>query len=309
MDGKILLYQLRQLLEEPSTSSYLDDRTSYDFLYEAACAYAEITKSLTGSQTITTTATTSAYALNNDYMNLYVTNDRNEYVIKYYDGSGYYYIPWRDYGPVFYQNSTTDQSIPNSFSIVDASFESNISSAATSTGTATLGECNLTDTGQTFLTTISPGDPVHNTTDASDGIVLAVTSNTVCVVALFGGTNNYVTSGDSYVIVPQGRKSLLLDPASLTAGHTITIPYVVKPMPVYSYSRRYRFDATVMPAIVKYAAWLYKYRDREANFGDRWYQVWEAAVRRHKGASDKSFNKGRWGVNFQKRTLTDRSYR
>ena len=36
MDGKDLLRRVRQLLGEASTGTYLDERTTYDFLYAAA---------------------------------------------------------------------------------------------------------------------------------------------------------------------------------------------------------------------------------------------------------------------------------
>jgi hypothetical protein len=309
MDGKILLYQLRQLLEENATSSFLDERTSYDFLYEAAIEYARITRCLTGTQTITTTASTSSYDLNDDYLYMYAGTDRNEYWLKYYDGNGTYYPTWRDYDAIAFNNNSNATDIPSNFSIVDTALADNIGSTATSTNAAVLGECNLIDTTQAFLSTASAGDTVHNIDDASDGIVLQVVSNSALNVALFGGTNNYFTAGDDYVVVPQGRKILAVDPPSLTAGHTITFSYIAKPMPVYAQTRRYRFDATAMPAIVKYAAWLYKYRDREPNVGDRWYQYWDQSVRKNLSYTNKSLNRNSFKVNYNKRTLIDRSYR
>jgi hypothetical protein len=309
MDGKILLYQLRQLLEESSTSSFLDDRTSYDFLYEAAIEYAKVTRAITGTQTITTAAGFSGYNLNDDYLYMYITDDKNQYAIKYYDGNSNYFPTWREYGPIVYNNQTAATSIPDSFSIIDADFGANISSTTTAAGAEVLGECSLTDGTQGFLLTASAGDTVHNITDGSDGMVLQVSSNSVLQVALFGGSGNDFTNGDSYVLVPQGRKKLIVDPPSLTSGHIITFQYIAKPMPVYAEARRYRFDATAMPAIVKYAAWLYKYRDREPNMGDRWYQHWEASIRKHLSYTNKSLNRTNWKVNFNKRTLTDRSYR
>jgi hypothetical protein len=309
MDGKILLYQLRQLLEENATSSFLDDRTSYDFLYEAATEFTKITRALTGSQTITTVANQSSYNLNSDYLYMYPTSDRNEYFIKYFDGASYFYPVWRDYADTVYSNNTTATSIPSSFSILDAPFQNTISSTATANGLEFLGECSLVDSTQTFLSTVSPGDSIHNTSDGSDGIIINVLSDTIIAVALFGGTLNGFTSGDDYIIVPEGRKMMVLDPAPLTSGHTITFKYIAKPMPVYSQLGRYRFDATAMPAITKYAAWLYKYRDREANTGDRWFQYWEKSIRQNLSYTNKSLNRNSWKVNFNKRTLNDRSYR
>jgi hypothetical protein len=311
MDGRMMLYQLRQLLQESDSSSFLDDRTSYDYLYEAACELVSALKLGTASQTITTTATTSLYDLNADYLCLYVKNDFNDYVIKYYDGSGYYWPSFRDEAFIFQENSTSDSSIPNNFSIVDEStVPVNETGTATADGATTNGECTLTDAAGGFVVAgVSAGDQIHNTTDLSDGVVLSVTDATHLQVALFGGTANDWTSADAYTLIPQTRRQLFLDPPSLTAGHVITIKYVPKPSPVYSDFRTYRVPSHYLPAIVKYAAWLYKYRDREPNFGDAWYKYWEMQLRKYHANENRSPAKQKWTVNMTKRTLRDRSMR
>jgi len=311
MDGKLMLYQVRQLLQESSGSGFLDDRTTYDYLFEAACELTSALKLSTASQTITTTATTSLYDLNADFLCLYVKNDTNDFVIKYYDGSGYYWPTFRDEGFIFQENSLTDSSIPNNFSIVDEStIPTNETGTATSDGAASNGECTLTDTAGLFTTSgIFAGDLVHNTTDGSDGVVLVVTDATHLQTALFGGTNNDWTSADAYTIVPQTRRQLYLDPPSLTAGHTITVRYVPKPSPVYSSFRSYRIPSHYMPAVIKYAAWLYKYRDREPNFGDAWFKYWEMQLRKYHANENRSPARQRWTINMTRRTLDDRSMR
>ena len=310
MDGKLMLYQLRNLLQESSTSSFLDDRTSYDFLYEAACELVSTLRLLTASQTITTVATTSKYNLNADYLCQYVRNDSNEYVLKYYNGSGYYWTSYRDEGFIFQENSTSDASIPNNFTIVDkATLPTNVTGTTSAAGAAVAGECTLTDATAAFTTYVATGDLVHNSTDVSDGVVVSVTSASAVVTALFGGTNNDWTNADAYVIVPQTRRQLFLDPPSLTAGHTITFQYVAKPNPVYSDHRSYRIPSHYMPAVVKYAAWLYKYRDREPNFGDGWYKYWETQIRKYQANENRSPTRQRFGVNFSRNTYGDRSMR
>jgi hypothetical protein len=311
MDGKMMLYQLRNLLQESSTSSFLDDRTSYDYIYEAACELVAALKLLTASQTITTVATTSKYDINANYLCLYVRNDSNDYVIKYYDASGYYWPTFREQSYIFQENSTADAAIPNNFSIVDeATLASNETGTATSDGAASGGECTLTDTAGAFvLSGVSAGDQIHNTTDGSDGVVLAVTDATHLQTALFGGTNNDWTSADAYTLVPQSRRQLLLDPPSLTAGHTITFQYIARPDPVYSSYKTYRIPAHYMPAVIKYAAWLYKYRDREPNFGDGWYKYWEVQLRKAQANEGRMPSKQRFGVSFSRGTYGDRSMR
>jgi hypothetical protein len=309
MDGKMMLFQVRQLLQESDNSSFLDDRTTYDYLYEAACELVSTLKFTTATQTITTTATTSLYDLNADFLSLYMKNDFNIYIIMYYDSSGYYWPTFRDESFIFQDNSLSDSSIPNCFSILDqASLPTNVTGTVTANGSASNGECTLTDAGTSFTSTVSIGDQVHNTTDGSDGVVLSV-ADTSLVTAMFGGTAGDWTSADAYVIVPQTKRQLLLDPPSLTAGHTVTVKYVPKPNPVYSDFRSYRLPTHYIPAIIKYAAWLYKYRDREPNFGDAWYKYWDMQIRKYHANENRLPSKTRWTVNMRKGSHYDRSMR
>jgi hypothetical protein len=186
---------------------------------------------------------------------------------------------------------------------------SNISATATSTSAVASDLAPLVDSAASFSTTVNPLDLIHNVTDSSDGLVISVTNGTTLQTKLWGGTNNFWTSGDTYIIVPQGRKSLVVDPPSNVSGHTITVPYIQKPNPVYSKYASYRFDPMFGPAIVKYAAWLFKYRDREPQYGDAWYQYWSNAIARATAVTNKAYDRTRFRVNMIKRSLYDRSYR
>lgn len=272
MDGKTLLYALRQLLEEDSSSGFIDDFTSYNFLNEAAIRLAQVSHYLKATDTITTVASTSAYDLNADYMGLYLKNSSKNYFITYNDGTTNTFVTWTPYEKIVYgDQSGTTASIPGRFSIVDkSSLSSQVTGTVTSTATATGGKSTLTDTSGDF-SNVEAGDWVHNTTDSSDGIVVSKTSSTVLSTALFNGTNDYWTSGDAYVIQPQGRLQLVVDPPSSTAAHTITVNYLQRPAPVYTSYDVFRYPREYTPSLVKYAAWLYKYRDREPNYGDKWY--------------------------------------
>lgn len=307
MDGLTLRTQLQYALRELSNSEFLDEKTSYDFLYEAALELNRITQALNGTQSITTTASTSAYNLNPDFQCLRVMNDRNERVVKFDDGNSESWISERPYESVLYDNNSDETATPVSISITD--YET---SATNLTGTA--GATDAVSTNDTTLSgssfgSVAVGDLVHNTTDGSQGIVTAVTSATSLETRLFYGTNNYWTSGDSYVIVPQGRKRLVVDPPNSTAGYTITVPYVQKPTPVYSPYRSYRFDSSFGPALVKYAAWLYKYRDQEPNKGDAWFKYFMQQAKGAVGATNKAYDRSRFRVNFVRRSFGDRSYR
>jgi len=310
MDGKSLTNGLADVLNETvSSSDFLSSRASYDFIYEAALEFCRRTRVLTKTQTITTVADQAAYDLDADFLMLYLRDPQNRYIVKYTDSSSNdYFLPFRNYEAVEYGNQQTSAYVPSNFSIIDNStLTSRITGTATSAGAESNGETTLTDSTAPFAS-VEVGDDIHNTTDGSDGIVLSVTSTSALVTALFGGTDNDWDSSDAYVIVPQGRKKLVLDAPPSTAGHTVTIHYVQKPDPVYSSYMTYRFDRQYAPALIKYAAWLYKYRDSEPNTGDSWYRYWDQQCRMAARTEHKSLNKTTMRVNMMKRAYEHRSY-
>jgi hypothetical protein len=275
MDGKTLKYALRNLLEEDSSSGFIDDLTSYNFLNEAAVNLQQKAKYLKAADTITTVAETSKYDLNGDYMGLYLKNSSKKQFIKYSDGTNTSFITWTPHEKIVYGNNTTSVSIPSRFTVAGkASLDSQVTGTTSAVGAATGGKSTLTDTTADF-SDIEAGDWVHNTSDTSHGIVISKTSSTVLTTALFNGTADDWTSGDAYIIQPQGRLQLIVDPPSSTAAHTITVDYLQRPAPVYTDYDVFRYPREFTPALVKYAAWLYKYRDREPNYGDKWYIAFE----------------------------------
>jgi len=300
MDGKTLLYKLRNLLQEDSSSGYMDDRSSYNYLYEAAVSFVSRTKCLRATQEVTTVAETSEYTLNADYIELYLKTPDNKFFAKYNDGSTDSFIYEKEYEDIIYENNTTSVSVPSNFCIIDDStLDSQVTGTTTSAGAASGGQCTLTDTTGDF-SDVSAGDIVHNTTDGSDGIVLSKTSSTVLVTALFGGTNNDWSSSDAYVIQPQGRMKIKLVPPPSTSSHTATVYYIQRPAPVYSDYGVYRFPSQYADAIVKFAAWLYKYRDDDPNFGDAWFKFWDADVRRYAQIMKGSGRRTKFSVSFKK---------
>lgn len=300
MNGADYLRRLQELMNEDSNSGWLDERSSYDYFYEAATEFVDRTACLKSSQTLTTVADQSEYNLKPDFLRLYAKNDDNEYIIKYYDGSDYSFPTRKDYGELFYDNNSTSVQTPSEFAIIDAELPSQITGTATSNGSASAGESTLTDSSADF-SDVYPGASVVNTTDGSSGIVLEQASQTSLVTALFGGTNNEWATSDAYVIQPEGRYKIVLDPPPSTAGHTVVVPYVQTPQPVYSAYRSYRFPRQYSPALVKYAFWLYKYRDREPNYGDAMYKFWIAQIGRYIASVSAAVNKTAMPVNFKKR--------
>lgn len=296
-DGQDLIRRLRELLNEESGSNWLDTRTCYDYFYDAACDFVDRTGCLRSSQTITTVADQDEYNLNPDFLRLYLRNSGGEYFLKYYDSSNYTFPVWKDYDAIYGQsNRQTAQ--PYHFCIIDAALPSQVTGTTTAVGASTGGQSALTDSTADF-SDCAAGDHVHNTTDGSTGIVLSKTSTTVLQTALFGGTNNDWTSGDAYVIQPQGRYKLVLDPIPSTSAHSIYVPYVKRPDPVYSSYGVYQFTNTSV--IVKYAFWLYKYRDREPNFGDAMYKFWDAEVSKKAGSINAGQRPNGFTVNLKRR--------
>ena len=276
MDGKDLSRRVRQLLNEPSTSTFIDARTTYDYLYEGAKAWVLISKCLRKEQEITIVDGTQTYTLDGDFLGHYL-KEEGDFFIKYYDETNYYFLDFKPYEEIIYDNNTTEQSIPDYWGITtDPTLDSQITGTASAAGASTGGKSTLAAATAKF-TDVTPGDVVHNTTDASDGVIIAVATDfKSCTTCLFGGTGNDWTSADAFVIQPRGRLLLVFDPPPSTDDHTATVYALQKPPPVYSDYDVYPFAFDYAEALAKYAAWLYKYRDSEPNMGDAFYMYFKA---------------------------------
>ncbi len=255
------------------------------------------------SQSITTVADQTDYTLNADFIRLYRVNRLDRHFIKYNDGTSNYWPTEKDEDSVILADNTTSQSIPDNFYITDdKTLDSLVTGTATSSGALSAGKTTLTDTAGDF-TDVSAGDNIHNTTDGSMGIVISKTSSTVLVTALFGGTDNDWDSSDAYVIQPQGRYKIVLDPPPSQASHTVTVFYTQKPVPVYSDYDHLRFPIEYDRAMLSYAAWLYKYRDREPNFGDSFFVAFDNIVRRSAYNTNRAQGRNRVNVDFKRRQV------
>jgi hypothetical protein len=294
MNGKALLSRLNKRLYESSTSAFMDDFTSYQFFYEAATELAKRTKVFQKTQTITTVAGTAGYDLEPDFVELWIRKSDEVPVIRINDGTNNTFIPEaaRGYDDIVMGDlSSTSAAIADRFAIIpNVSLESQITGSATSTAAVSLGIATLTDTAAD-LTTVKPGDYISNTTDGSDGIVTAITSTTEVDTALFGGTNNDWTSGDSYVVQPQSRWQIVLDPPPSTAGYTVTVWYIARPDPVFHDMGIYPFPSEYHASLVEYAAWKYKEQDSEYNFGEAHYAAWEDGVKKAVGAINRGLRR------------------
>ena len=308
MDGQEMKYRVQLLLDEETGGDFLDEKTVYDFLNEGALEVARLTSALTTTQSITTVADQTGYTLNANYLKMYLKDRSGYFFVKYNDGTNNTFIKWVPYEDIIISDDTTSVLIPTRFSITDdPTLDSQEAGTATGSGSlgASSGEATLTDSAADF-SDVSAGDIVHNTTDSSSGVVVSKTSSTVLVTALFpndpsASVDKDWDSSDAYVIQPQGRFRLVLDPPPSTADHTITFYYVHKPAPVWSAFRTFRYPPHLNLATIKYAAWLLKYRDREPSFGDKLFVMADNSMRRSKYDMDKSLNRSRIRVNMKVR--------
>ena len=281
MDGYTLSHDVQELLNEDSTSGFIDDKFTYDCLFEAATQFADLTGIIKKHTTLTTVDGQSEYNLPADFNRLYMRDSTKRLFVRLYDTSAYYWIYYKPYEDIILENQTDEQEVPNDFAIIQKdALVDNVTGTATSDGASTHGLAVLADTAATFTTYVTVGDTIYNTTDGSRGIVTKVTDANNITTALFGGTSNDWTSADVYGIIPKPRMQMVFNPTPSTSGYSIEVWYIAKPEPVYSDYSQYNIDNAYRSALAKYAAWLYKYRDREPNYGDKWYILFDSSVRR-----------------------------
>jgi hypothetical protein len=282
--------RMLQILNEASTSGIINSRLTYDFLNEGARDWVIQTECLTAEATLTTVASTADYVLPADYLGLYMKHD-GKYFVKYYDGTNYTFIDFREYASIYWENDTTAVDIPNYFTIRDyGSIYAQVTGSANADGAATGGRCQLSVAASTF-TNVSAGDIIHNTTDGSTGVVLSKTSTTAIYVALFGGTGNDITSADAFVIQPRGRLMVTLNPPPETATQYVYVPYLQAPDPVYHDYGVFRINFDYTEALANYAAWKYKYKDKAADYGDKFFQVYMNEISKYRRQTTKAFAK------------------
>ena len=288
---------------------WFDLRTGYDFLYEAARDFAKEVKAVHSTCTLTTAVSLTwppIYPLPPDFMEIMTEDDYGDKKILLTSGSASIWIPRVSFQEILADNHTTAVALPSRFAVTDNPAGSRIVSTATDDGLNAGGESVLTDAAGAFLTTVSVGDDVINTDEGYTGKVLSITSNTVLDTAMFDistAQSSYAdwTSGNAYIIQPGARYALILDPPPSTAGQTLTVTYLRRPAPVYSDYGSYNFATGYEESLIKYAFWLFKYRDGKPNQGDPLYQVYDIQLRKaktlHRGATvPKGFS-----VSFMKR--------
>lgn len=310
MDGFTLSRRVRQLLSEDVDSLFISQEFTYDALYEAVIEIVKRTQCYRGETAITTVDGTQLYALPADFMKLFIKDTNGDLVVKIYDGTTYSWATFRDYSALYTDNLTGEKATPDSFAIIPYTERSRLASTASAIGADTNScESILTDATAAFTTTALAGDRIINVTDGSHGYVISVTDTTHLLVSLVGGTDNDWTSSDVYYLIPQQRYGIWLDQPSSTSGYTITIPYLKRPQPVYSLYRNYPIPIDFEGAISSYAAFLYKYKDREPNFGDILYRNFDNLTKTGKNIHDGAKGKFGYQVFFTKKAYANRTQR
>jgi hypothetical protein len=310
MDGKSYLRSLRELLGEAASSAYLDDRTSYQYGWDAACKLAQATRALRAEVELTTVTGQTGYVLPADFMELYLLDRRGQYFIKYSDGTNISFLPFAEYEDIVYSDNTTSQEIPSRFTIIDQQTPySQITGTATVAAGSVGGKSTLTDSAASFLSTdhVEAGDNISSITRLFSGLVIAVTDDNTLECATWDdatGSQGYWAVGDPYVIQPQGRLQIELDPPPATTGHAFVVYYVQRPNPVFHDYGVYRFQQHHLDSLIEYAAMKYKTRDREPGFSLEFEDDWMRRVREISYATNESFN--RKGFSFSLRQKPNR---
>lgn len=239
MDGKDIIRTILDCAESNELPNNLreDKRILYKLADIAACRWCDLTAYLVKTGSIATVDGTQVYDLPYDFLRVFPRDPNRGRIVRYYDGSVYSFPREVDFEEIFYGNETDEKSYPMEYCIKQAeSAPALVTGTVDATGALSVGQTLLNDIAGLFLTTnkVNPRDTVHNTTDASDGIVLSVTDASNLQTALFGGAANCWTLGDAYVIQREPLQQLYLDSPSSTTGHAISIPYIAKPAPVYN---------------------------------------------------------------------------
>ena len=306
-DGREMSRRLRNALNESDNSGFISQYLSYQYLHEAAVNFVLRTKGLKSTQTITTVKDQAGYTLSADHLNIY-TENRGKRFIKYDNGGTKFFPEFEDYQDIIHRSTVSSTAIPSRFSVIDhPTLGSLISGTTTSAGATSNGENTLTDSGASFSTAVAVGDVVHNETDVdsksngSYGVVIGVTSGTALLTTLFKGGDADWTSGDSYRIIPQGRLQLILDPPPVTAGHTITVYYSARPVPVFSPFRTWRIQSQFIDEIIRDAKSLYEFRADNYDKGTADKQLAQIGTLNANLNYSQTFNRKGYGVNMKVR--------
>lgn len=278
----------RQLLEFGTRGiggiAEADHRYFFDCLNQAAADFVRETTALKNTAVITTVADQQAYDLPHDFLALYAKDRRRRLVAKYESGSNVYWPVCSSQEKIFRLNLTDAQDVPSRFAVAEADAAPDpVTGTATADGAKAGGLATLTDSAAAFVGAVNPGDLIANTSDASAGVVISVTSDTALKAALFGGGVNEWASGDAYEITPLPKFRVILEAPAASDGDTLTVPYLAKPAPIYHDAGMWRFDAASCRAIAYEGGYIYKMDyDLDAEADGHLHMIYLTEVRKKK---------------------------
>jgi hypothetical protein len=300
MIGALYLQQLNELLSEFG-GNWINIKISFDYLYEAAKDFSKETSSCHNTQIITTIANKSAYDLNPDFLEILSKDSHGKGIVALSAEHGTNWLSWESYSN-YLQNDDNQPGYPSFYAVSDSSIP------IRSIGTAVRDQDEIGGESMLYYSigevpTVFPGDSVINTTQNCYGVVLQ--PGMPITTAMFdlssrGGEYSSWIENDKFIIQQQPRYQIFLDPTPNESGQIITVSYLSKPAPVYSNYGTYPFATGYEEAIVKYAAWLYKYRDSKPAMGDPLYAAYERAMRKGKNVNRKAEGVVGFRVNWTK---------
>jgi hypothetical protein len=276
-----------------------DRKFFYDCLDAASLDFVRQTRILTAMAAITTVEGRQSYNLPAGFIEPYLKDRSGRFVAKYNDGTYDHWPRITSFEKIYRANYTDSKDVPGRFVVRDKpTGENPVTGMVTAAGTALAGRCTLEDDTAHLSSTVEARDTIHNINDGSDGVVLSVTDDTRLICALFDGTDNDWSESDSYVITPGANYEVYLDAPSGIAGHTLHVPYLCMPSPVYSDYDTWRFSPMSCRAICYEAAWLFNadYEDGLARFENLHNLYLEEIMRVNRETALKRLQGGRYST-------------
>lgn len=242
MNGKVLKRWLYHFLDVPEggNADYLTEMKAYDCLDMAADMFIRDARILHNEIPISTVSGQSSYLLPADFLALYIRTRSGRYCIRYEAGTAKAAPVLCSYDEIFLLDEEDARDVPSNFAITEigpADIPPPLTGTVTATAAASGGRSVLTDADADFVWDgIAPRDVVVNATSGATGLVLDVVDATHLGVAIFdsAGAPAGWTDDDAYSIQSATRQKIVLPAPSATAGHIMTVPYLCKPLPVYS---------------------------------------------------------------------------
>ena len=277
MDAQTIISKVYSLINEADSSTFIDEATTYELLNAALREVVRRTQLFIKQSTINILAGQASYTLSYDFLKFFArsTDDYAEPVI-YYKNNKISYI---DYGTYLGLDKSVTAKIPTNYTLNFNFPRSAIRGLASSNATPTNGEVRLTDIAQSFKESIV-GGTVHLTHAGTtyNGYIVEYVSPTTLIIATQPSIP--ITVGDGYVISPPPTNMITFYPTP-SEDFDLDIYYYHTLPPIYSPYRSIPIPQDLLIPVACYICWLYKYKDREPAYGDKYFMIFEAGIRRY----------------------------